>query len=149
MPYCETTDFIYPMLADIYYPIVDQAVYGNVKKQWVLDGTVSGNFNSAGSATKEEITPNLNITQDGLLLGRVRRDIRISASESRNSITNVIITNIRDKSGASIYNETAGSRSGKPTIFEIATVEPYAGPFGSVEYYRLVIRRSQNQAVDI
>ncbi len=149
MTYCETTDFIYPMLADIYYPIVDQAIYGNVKKQWVLDGTISGNFNSAGSATKEEVIPNINITQDGILLGRVRRDIRVSESESRNSITNIILTNIRDKSGRSIYNETAGPRSGKPTIFEVATLEPYSGPFGSVEYYRLVIRRSQNQAVDI
>lgn len=149
MTYCETADFIYPMLADIYYPIVDQAVYGNVKKQWVLDGTISGNFNSTGSATKEEVTPNINITQEGVLLGRVRRDIRVSESESRNSITNIILTNIRDKSGRSIYNETAGPRSGKPTIFEVATLEPYSGPFGSVEYYKLVIRRSQNQAVDI
>lgn len=149
MTYCETTSFVYPMLADIYYPIVDQAIYGNVKKQWVLDATVSGNFTTAGSATKEEIVPNVNITQSGMLSGRVRKDIRVSSGESRNAMTNIIITNIRDKYGVSIYNETSGPRSGKATIFELATIEPYTGPFGTVEYYRLVVRRSENQAVDI
>lgn len=146
---CEDTSFLYPMLADIYYPIVEQATYGNIKKQWILDKTIAANFNSAGSASKQEITPNVNITQESLLLGRARTDLRISSLDSRNSTTNVIITNIRDKSGNSIYNETSGPRAGKATIFEIATIEPYVGPFGGVEFYKLIIRRSENQAVDV
>lgn len=146
---CEETSFLYPMLADIYYPIVEQATYGNIKKQWILDKTIAANFNSAGSANKQEITPNVNITQESLLLGRAKTDLRISSLDSRNSTTNVIITNIRDKSGNSIYNETSGPRAGKSTIFEIATIEPYVGPFGGVEFYKLIIRRSENQAVDV
>ena len=149
MAICESTDFVYPLLADIYYPIVDQAIYGNVKKQWILNKTVATNFNSVGTAGKEEITPNVNITQEGLLVGRSRSDLRISAEGSNNSITNVVITNIRDRFGNSIYNETSGPRTGKSTIFEIATVEPFVGPFGSTEYFKLVIRRSENQASDI
>lgn len=149
MVYCETPDFTYPMQADVFYPIVEQAVYGNVKKQWILDKTVVGNFSFAGSALKEEITPNVNITQESVLVGRVKNDIRISSRDINNSITNILITNIRDKSGNHIYKETAGPRKGKSTIFEIATVEPFVGPFGSVEYYKLVIRRSENQASDI
>lgn len=146
---CEDTSFLYPMLADVYYPIVEQATYGNIKKQWILDKTIAANFNSAGSANKQEITPNVNITQESLLLGRAKTDLRISSLDSRNSTTNVIITNIRDKSGNSIYNETSGPRAGKPTIFEIATIEPYVGPFGGVEFYKLIVRRSENQAVDV
>lgn len=149
MAICESTDFVYPLLADIYYPIVDQAIYGNVKKQWILNKTIATNFNSVGTAGKEEITPNVNITQEGLLVGRSRSDLRISAEGSNNSITNVIVTNIRDRFGNSIYNETSGPRAGKSTIFEIATVEPFVGPFGSTEYFKLVIRRSENQASDI
>ncbi len=41
---------------------------------------------------------------------------------------------------------------GKPkrsTLYEIATNEPTLGPFGSVEYYKLTVRRSENQASDI
>ncbi len=149
MSICESTDFIYPLLADVYYPIVEQAIYGNVKKQWILDKSIASNFNAAGSATKEDVTPNINITQELLLVGRVRTDVRISSQGSNNSITNIVITNIRDKFGNSIYNETSGPRTGKPTIFEIATVEPFVGPFGSTEYFKLVVRRSENQASDI
>lgn len=147
--YCETPDFTYPMQADIFYPLVEQGVYGNVKKQWIIDKTIIGNFSFAGSASKEEVTPNVNITQESILLGRVKSDVRISSRDVHNSITNIILTNIRDKSGNHIYKETAGPRKGKSTIFEVATVEPFVGPFGSIEYYKLVIRRSENQAADL
>jgi hypothetical protein len=147
--YCETTDFIYPLLADVYYPIVEQSAYGNVKKQWILDKTIACNFSSAGTAWKEEVQPNVNITKDVVLIGRARSDIRISKLDAGNAITNVIITNIRDAASNQVYMETSGVRSGKATIFEIASQEPIVGPFGSVEYYKLIIRRSENQAADI
>lgn len=146
---CESTDFVFPMQADVYYPIVEQGPYGNVQKVWVLDKTIAVNFNRVGSAAKEEIVPNVNITQKSVLVGRSKTDIRISSLDANNAITNVIITNIRDKNCNDIYIETAGPRSGKSTIFEIATQEPFVGPFGGVEYYSLIIRRSENQAVDL
>lgn len=149
MALCESTDFAFPMLADVYHPIVEQGAYGNIKKTWVLDRTIACSFNAAGSAFKEEVIPNVNITQDKVLVGRAKTDIRVSSLEAANSITNVIITNIRDKNCNEIYIETSGPRNGKSTIFEIASQDPFAGPFGNVEYYKLVIRRSENQAVDV
>jgi hypothetical protein len=146
---CETPDFIFPLLVDVYYPITEQGAYGNIKKQWILDKTIAANFNAVGAAGKEEIIPNVNITQKSHLVGRAKTDIRVSSLGSNNAITNIVLTNIRDKNGNEIYLETAGSRSGKSTIFEIATQEPFVGPFGSLEYYNLVIRRSENQAVDL
>lgn len=143
------TDFIYPLLADVYYPIVQQGGYGNIKKQWVLDKTIACSFSAGGSANKEDVKPNVNITLDSILVGRTKNDIRISNGDTPNAITNVIITNIRDASCTPIYVETAGPRAGKSTIFEIATQEPTLGGFGSVEYYKLVIRRSENQAADV
>jgi hypothetical protein len=145
----ETPDFVYPMLASIYYPLVEQGTYGNVKKQWVIDRVVAVNVNSQGSAMSEDVKPNVNITQDFVLVGRTKKDIRVSSTDAHTAITNVIISNICDKNGNSIYNETAGSRSGRPTIFEIAGQEPFMGPFGNVEYYKIMLRRSENQAVDI
>jgi hypothetical protein len=149
MPTCESISIIFPMLADIYYPIVDQGPYGNVKKNWIHDKTIACNFNSAGTAWKEDIKPNVNITQDSIMLGRARSDIRFSSTEGQNSITNIIVTNIKDKNSNELYLETAGPRAGKSTLFEVATVEPFVGPFGSVEYYKIVVRRSENQAVDL
>lgn len=149
MATCESTSFVYPLLADIYYPIVEQSAYGNVKKEWILDKSIAANFSAGGNATKEEIKPNVSITQQSILIGRVKTDPRISSRSEKNAATNIVITNIRDKNNNSIYNEVAGPRSGKATIFEIATLEPFVGPFGSVEHYNLVIRRSENQAVDV
>lgn len=146
---CNSTDFMFPLCAEIYYPTVEQGAYGDVKRTWMLDRTVACNFSAAGSAGKEEITPNVNITQEKVLIGRVKKDIRISERDAKNAVTNVIITNIKDKSGNSIYVETAGVRAGKSTIFEIASQEPFVGPFGDIEYYNIVIRRSENQAVTI
>jgi hypothetical protein len=137
------------MLADIYYPIVDQGPYGNVQKTWIHDKTIACSFSSAGAAFKEDVKPNANITQDTIMLGRTRTDIRFSTNQDQNSITNVIVTNIKDKTLNEIYVETAGPRAGKSTLFEVATVEPFTGPFGSVEYYRIVLRRSENQAADL
>lgn len=146
---CNTNDFMFPMQADIYYPIVDQGAYGNMQKRWVLDRTIICSFTGAGSGSNEDIKPNVNITQETLLVGRVKKDLRVSSIDAKNAITNVIVTNIRDKSCREIYLETVGPRAGKSTIFEIATQEPYAGPFGDVEYYRVVLRRSENQASDV
>ena len=50
MVICETPDFAFPMLADVYHPIVEQGVYGAEKKTWILDRTIACSFNSAGTA---------------------------------------------------------------------------------------------------
>jgi hypothetical protein len=137
---CEDTDFMYPMKADVYYPLVEQGTYGNVKKTWVFnkDGTVD-----------EEVKPNVNITLKKVLVGRTKKDIRFSEEETADAITNVIITNIRTRNDVPLYVETSGTRSGKSTIYEIESQSPIIGPFGEPEYYGLVIRRSENQASDI
>jgi hypothetical protein len=137
------------MLADIYYPIVEQGAYGNVKKNWVLDKTIACQFNTAGTANKEELRPEVKLLQDTALVGRVKSDIRFSSEEQKNALTNIILTNIRDKNGNVIHLETSGSRTGQPTVFEIATFDPFVGPFGSVEFYRIILRRSENQGTDL
>ncbi len=146
---CEATDYMFPMQGSVYYPIVEQGDFGAIKKQWVLDKTFSCIFSSGGSAFKEEVKPNVNITQNSVLVGRIKSDIRISSRDAKNSLTNILITDIRDQEGNLIYMETSGPRSGKGTLFEIATYEPFMGPFGTIDFYRVVIRRSENQAGDI
>jgi hypothetical protein len=146
---CNTPDFLYPLKADIYYPIVEQGAYGNVQKTWVVDRTIICNFAPAGTAWGEEVKPNPMINMEMILLGRVKDDLRISESSSKDSIVNIIITNIRTRNDQPIYIETAGPRSGRSTLFEIASNEPIINPFGEVDYYKVVIRRSENQASDL
>jgi len=149
MVVCETTDFLFPMLADVYYPIVEQGAYGNVKKNWVLDKTIACQLNTAGTAFKEDIKPEVKLIQDTALVGRVKSDIRFSSEDERNALTNIVITNVRDKNGSTIYLETSGPRAGQPTIFELATFDPMIGPFGNIEHYKIVVKRSENQGVDL
>jgi hypothetical protein len=146
---CDTTDFMYPLLADVYYPIVKQSAYGDVNKTWVLNKTVACNFYHVGNKNKPGVPANVELMLDDMLVGRTRCDIRISSEDDQNAITNVLITNIRDINGNSIYNETSGIRKGKTTLFEVAGNDPTVGPFGSVEYWKVMIRRSENQGVDV
>jgi hypothetical protein len=149
MTVCETPDFMFPMQASVYHPIVEQGDFGAIKKQWILDRTFACSFSAGGSGFKEEIKPNVNITQNSILVGRTKSDLRISSRDNKNSLTNILITDIRDQEGNLVYIETSGPRSGKGTLFEIATYEPFVGPFGVVESYKVIIRRSENQTGDV
>jgi len=145
---CESTDFVYPMLCDVYYPIVAQNVYGQIKKDWVYNKTIATNATPVGSLQEDEVRPQFLLQFENLLLGRARSDIRISDSGNENSITNVLVTNIRTASGELIYRETSGERAGRGTIYEVASQEPMMGPFGTIDYYKLVLRRTENQGVN-
>jgi hypothetical protein len=140
---------MFPMLADIYYPVVEQAAYGNLKKQWVLDRTVACYLSSGTGKTKEEIVTNVKIDKEIVLTGRVKFDLRISTQQERHSMTNILITNVRIPSSETIYMETSGPRSGQGTIYEVASQEPLVGPTNNVDFYKVLLRRSENQAVDV
>jgi len=147
MTVCETTDFMYPMLADVYYPIITQGDYGQPKKDWVFDKTIACNATSVGGAGEENIKPETFLQYENKLIARTKSDPRISSQKDTNAITNILITNIRLVSNEIVYKETAGVRAGRATIFEVATVEPYISPFNTVEYYKMLWRRAENQTV--
>ena len=144
---CDTTDFIYPMKADIYYPIITQNSYGQPNKEWVFDRTIVCNATTVGGAGEVELKPDTFLQYDGKLVSRSKSDIRISSNQSENAITNILITNIRSKTDIILYKETAGPRTGRGTIYEVGTLEPFVGPFGEIEYYKMLWRRTENQTV--
>lgn len=144
---CETTDFIYPMKADVYYPIITQNNYGQANKEWVFDRTIICNATSLGGAGDVELKPDVFLQYDGKLVARSKSDIRVSSNMTDNAISNILVTNIRSASDITLYRETAGPRSGRGTIYEVGTVEPFIGPFGEIEYYKMLWRRTENQTV--
>lgn len=144
---CPETDFMYPMMADIYYPVISQTDYGQATKKWVLDRTIVLNATPVGGAGQEDIKPEIFLQYENKLVGRVKEDPRISTSNGSNAITNILIANIRNAQETLIYKETAGVRAGRGTIYELGTVEPFTGPFGSIEYYKMLLRRAENQTV--
>jgi hypothetical protein len=144
---CEDPDFIFPLYADIYYPIISQGGYGEVKKTWVFDRTIICNATPVGGAGKEDIKPAEFLQYENKLIARSKTDLRMTSEESKQAVTNILVTNIRTSSGELIYKETAGVRSGRGTIYEIATLEPFLGPFNTIEYYKMLWRRTENQSV--
>ena len=56
---CPETDFMYPMMADIYYPVISQTDYGQATKKWVLDRTIILNATPVGGAGQEDIKPDI------------------------------------------------------------------------------------------
>jgi len=144
---CPETDFMYPMMADIYYPVITQTDYGQATKKWVLDRTIILNATPVGGAGQEDIKPEIFLQYENKLVGRVKEDPRISTSNGSNAITNILVANIRNAQEVLIYRETAGVRANRGTIYELGTVEPFTGPFGSIEYYKMLLRRAENQTV--
>ena len=138
---------MYPMMADIYYPVITQTDYGQATKKWVLDRTIILNATPVGGAGQEDIKPEIFLQYENKLVSRVKEDPRMSTSNGSNAITNILIANIRNAQDVLIYKETAGVRAGRGTIYELGTVEPFTGPFGSVEYYKMLLRRAENQTV--
>ena len=146
---CGSKDPIYPMQADIYYPEVSQGAYGNISKDWVRDRTLLCSLGPAGSKIKEQLDANVDLSIESMLVGRFKEDIRFTQDDRGKAMTNIVVSNIKDRSCQEIYVEPSGPRKDQSTIFEVATVTPHVGPFGKVEYYRVVLRRSENQAVDV
>ena len=96
MAECEITDFTYPLLADIYYPLSEQGAYGNVKKTWILDKSAACYFSPSGRSSKSDVQTDELVTIQNSIIGRFRTDITDSTRGAHNSISNIIITNIKD-----------------------------------------------------
>ena len=143
----DTTDFVYPMLADVYYPIITQGPFGEIKKEWLFDRTISCNATPVGGAGSEQIKPDMFLQYEDKLIVRSKADLRITSRLSQEAVTNILITNIRLSHGQLVYKETAGPRASKGTIYEVGTLEPFTGPFNSIEYYKMLWRRTESQAV--
>ena len=143
----DTTDFVYPMLADVYYPIITQGPFGEIKKEWLFDRTISCNATPVGGAGSEQIKPDMFLQYEDKLIVRSKADLRITSTSSQEAVTNILITNIRLSHGQLVYKETAGPRASKGTIYEVGTLEPFTGPFNSIEYYKMLWRRTESQAV--
>jgi hypothetical protein len=146
---CDTGDFRYPLQAHLYYPIVEQSAYGNIDKQWNFDRNIHCSLVPAGSGFKEEIDPDVLLSRDQILVGRFKEDIRNSSFGESFETTNILITNVVDKSCNLVYRETGGPRSEKGTLFEVATLQPFLNPFGRIEYYKVILKRSENQGANL
>ena len=144
---CETPDLYFPMLADLYFPVITQGTYGEVQKNWVFDRTIAMNAMPYSRKGMGEITPQAFLQLKDTLIARTRRDLRVTSREKNQAVTNILITNIRNAGDTIIYQETSGPRNGLGTVFEVASYDPHFAPYGDIDYYQMTIRRAENQVI--
>lgn len=70
---CEQTDFLYPMKADVYYPIINQNSYGQATKDWVYDRTIVCNASPIGTLNEESIKPDVFLQNKNKLIARTKK----------------------------------------------------------------------------
>lgn len=135
----------FPLKADIYYASSQQNDFGDVEKVWVFDQTINVSLSMSTNYKDQNIQPAQMMFVQDMLNGKCKVDPRIAVDGSMFSMTDVIVTNIRGTDGQVAYIETAGVRTGMPTLYELTGVLPHNGPFGTVDYYKVVISRSDAQ----
>lgn len=140
--FCNT---FYPLKADVYYATETQNDFGEMDRQWDLDRTVPVDFNMSTNYKDQQVQPDQFFWIQDMLGGKCSEDIRVDSSGSQHSLTNILVTNVRNGSDTVIYYETAGERAGEPTIYEVAGLLPHNDPWGNNDYYKLVVRRSDIQ----
>jgi hypothetical protein len=143
----------FQMKCDIYYATEDQDKYGKVNKKWTFDLSQDCSFYTLGDKSNDD-----NFTFDDqkfykmetMLYGRSKKDIRVDSSGLYHPLSHILIANIRGNTcnTDTFFFETNGDYVGKPTIFEIKMVQPYIGPFSTVEYYKVHLERSDTQELN-
>jgi hypothetical protein len=145
--YCRNT--IFSMKADIYYSTEEQDDFGALEKTWREDQTLAGYFEILGVVSKDSIKNGGFFDYQDKLIGRFKVDPRVSIEGIMHSITSMLITNIRNaKNFEEFYIEAVGSRSGESTIYEISAVEPHVNPWNKIEYYKVLLNRSDSQEIN-
>jgi hypothetical protein len=134
-----------PLKLDLYYATTSQNDFGSVEKVWAFSQTIRANLSMSTNYKDQQIQPDQVFWVQDILSGRTLVDPRITALGALHSMTNVLITNIRNDKDIPMFVETVGELDGTSTVFELGGVLPHMGPFGDVDYYKIVIKRSDMQ----
>jgi hypothetical protein len=137
------------MNLDVYYSYQSQDAFGAAIKTWNLNQTLIGYVQQEGSMEKNSLKAETFFEYSNRLVGRTYVDPRISMEGTGYPITSMLITNIQDsKTGTTFYTESAGKRSGEPTIYDVMSVDPHINPWNEIEYYKVYFVRSDLQEIN-
>ena len=130
------------MNLDMYYSTESQDSFGVQNKTWTLDQTLLGHAEVLGAVNKDGLKNNTFFEYEGKLIGRTQKDPRVSLEGIYYPITSILITNIQDISNGTIFYIES---DGDPTIYEVMAAEPYVNPWNEIEYYKILLNRSDRQ----
>ena len=144
LPNGNLSDFMYPMTADIYYSTSEQSSFGEMVNTWSFDRVIncSAIKERPDSAIANAISSEKFIEYSYKINFRTADEILKSSDDISYSVTEILITNIKDPSGKVVWFEILD----EPTVFEIGNVEPMFDAFHNFFGYRIFLRRAVDQS---
>jgi len=141
------------MQCDLYYATEQQNSYGAIVRNWSIDRTIPCSFYTLNDMSNKD---NLDFDDkkfyrhDTTLFGRTVIDIRQTSDGAYHPQTHVLVTNIRQAGcdNATFFIETDGGYEGQPTVYEVKSLQPYIGPFNSIEYYKIQLGKADVQELN-
>lgn len=149
------SSLFFQMECDVYYAKESQDDYGSINKTWEFDSSRPCSFYTIADMSN---TQNFTFDKDrdsrfykleAMLYGRFKDDVRKNSYGEYFPLSHILVTNIKDtrKGTEAFFIETNGDYLGKPTTFEIKTLQPFVGAFSTIEYYKIQLERSDVQGV--
>ncbi len=147
------SSLFFQMQCDIYYATETQDNYGKIDKKWAFDMVEPCSFYTLGDQSNNN---NFSFEDEKfykletMLYGRFSTDPRQDSMGMYHPLSHILVSNIRGTgcNEETFFIESNGDYSGKPTIFEIKTCQPFIGPFNTVEYYKIQLERSDTQELN-
>jgi hypothetical protein len=145
MPRCLDST-LYNAYASVYYSVLDQNAFGAVDREWVYDKDIMCSVVSAASLTNsKQLSPDIFMKYEDILIFRSPVDITRRSNDLPYPITEILISNIKNKSGDVLFSE--GIQEGKiaGTVYEITGIAPVFDAFDKIDHYKIMLARSDNQ----
>jgi hypothetical protein len=143
------SDLFFPMKCDIYYATETQDKYGKMNKNWTIGNTLDCSLYALQTEkNKDFVFENQRFFKlDGFLVGRTKKDPRMSNSGLYYPMSNILVTNIRGKecSDELFFFESTDDYEKKATIYELRSCQAYVGPYTTIEHFSLTLERSDTQ----
>ena len=147
------SSLFFTMNCDLYYASESQDQYGKIDKSWAIDSVEPCSFYTIGDTSNDD---NFSFEDkkfyklETMLYGRFKKDPRKGSDGLFHPLSHILVTNIRGTNcnEETFFIETNGNYEGRPTVFEIKTCQPFIGPFGTVEYYKIQLERSDTQELN-
>ena len=146
------TDIFFPMKCDIYYATETQDKYGKMVKNWSLGNTLDCTLYTPNEKKMDDFKfeDYRFLKLDEFVVGRIKFDPRQSDVESYYPMSHILVTNIRSNgcNDQLLFFESTETYEKKATVFELRSCRPYIGPYSTIEYFKLVLQRSDTQELN-
>lgn len=145
MPRCLDST-LYNMFASVYYSTQEQNSFGSIDREWIFDKDVMCSVVPASSLSNAKaLTPDVFMKYENVLIFRTPVDIRLRSNELPYPMTEILLTNIRNKSGEVLFSESILEGKVVGTVYEITAIAPVFDAFDKIDHYKIMLTRSDNQ----